>query len=220
MAPASISPRRRPVSAFSHLVQPSTTSTSAFQDDANNAFIGSDYGAPLWIGDQISTAIFLNGVIGSSVWGAGMHAASNGILIRGGRNNVVTGYATQLVHPGQSSGGPTECCWEVIASDGDSIRIDGGSTGNHIYQADVTKAASDGAGIHVAGQSSGNFVAESGVAGSGTGIRVESGATSNFILNNATSSNTLDLFDGNPNCATDMWQGNSFSTASPSGCFH
>jgi len=202
-------------------LQPFATTINNFnigiQDDANSASIGSDYGDPLWIGDQVDTAIFLNNVHGSVINGAGMHALSNGILIRGGGGNIVTGYVTSLGgNPGHNNGGPTECCWEVIASNGDAIRLDGATTGNHLYQYDVTQSGSDGAGVHIIGKSPDNFVAEGGVTNAGTGIRIESGSTSNFILNNDVTGNTLDVFDGNPNCDNDLWSDTNSNTRQPS----
>jgi hypothetical protein len=202
-----------------HILRSANNFNIGIQDDGDHAYIGSDYGAPLWIGDQVNTAILLNHVQGSVINGAGMHAIDNGIWIKGGRNNMVTGYETSL-QTGRNNPGPSECCWEVIASDSDAIRIDNGSTGNYIYQADVTKAGSDAAGVHVTGQAGMNFIAESAAGSSGTGIQIESGSLRNFIFNNDTFDNGLDLKDANPNCGTNLWSGNNFTTADPSGCVH
>jgi len=188
-------------------------------DEANNAAINNDYGAPMWIGDQVSTGILLNGVVGSQVNGAGVHALFNGVFIHGGHNNLITGYETQIEVGG--TGGSSECCFEAISSDSDAIRVDNGSYGNVIFQALVVKGGSDGAGIHVTGNSRLNFVGRSQVNGAGTGIRVEKDAGYNTVVKNSVTGNTLDLFegnppDGNPPCDGDFWTANVFGTSNSS----
>lgn len=212
-------------SAINFQLLPFATTINTFsvgiQDDANNAYIGSDYGDPLWIGDQVSTGVLLNNVVGSQVNGVGTHAIWNGILIHGGHNNLITGYETQILSDGNNPAtNPTECCFEVIVSGSDGIRIENGSYGNMIYQALVSKGGSDGADIHVTGNSSLTFIAESEAGNSGTGIRIESGASNNSTVKNDVKSNTLDLFDGNSNCGSDIWLSDTFNTSSPSSCVH
>jgi parallel beta-helix repeat protein len=69
--------------------------------------------------------------------------------------------------------------------------------------------------------SAGNSVRGNVVTGNGSGIVAGTGATGNSIIGNFVHFNaTIDLLDGNINCDSNVWRGNSFGSASPSSCIH
>jgi len=193
-------------------LNPTSTSilnySAGIELDGIGAEINSDSSAPLFI-QQVSAGILISGGTDNEINGVGTHAAYNGIWILNGSNNLVTGYQSSI-----NQGISSTTAGEVVASDSDGIRIDN-SSGNLIYQVDVTQGTE--VGVHIVNGSQYNTVLSNLVQNSDVGISVKAdGSGSNFILYNTLKNNQLDLQDNNSNCDHDFWSGNTFSTDSPS----
>jgi Periplasmic copper-binding protein (NosD) len=61
-----------------------------------------------------------------------------------------------------------------------------------------------------------NLVDRNKVSGNAVGISALLGATHNTIVNNYSSNQFFDLFDGNPNCDNNKWRTNDFRIANQS----
>ena len=179
--------------------------------DSTGARIENNFDDPECL-ENVSAGVLIKSGTGNIVDAVATHAQYNGIWIQGGSKNIVTGYESSI----QEGFSTTDCSHETVASDSDGIRIDN-STGNLIYQVDVTQGTS--VGVHIVEGSKYNYVVNNLIQGSGVGIGIkDDGSGSNFIYENTLKNNQLDQQDNNPNCDHDFWFNDIFSTSSPSSC--
>jgi parallel beta-helix repeat protein len=118
---------------------------------------------------------------------------------------AVAGSGVGIVGPGRLSGG-----WDPAI----------GLEGEHGSVRDVA-ATGNQTGISLAPHSERNSLRGNVILNNNDfGIIAFAGATDNRITGNFALNNGIDLDDGNPNCDSNEWKGNSFRTAVPSSCIH
>jgi hypothetical protein len=145
---------------------------------------------------------------------------TTGVLLKGARNNNINDFSAN-----------NNSAYGVWIKGGSGNQINCSGSANNKVAGVYLGCSSTGPSGQVCeedeGTTHGNFIYDHSatVFGSGStqnyGIAVEHGSKGNTIIETGSRGNSVyDLFDGNPNCDSNLWRVNGFTTANPTSCIH
>jgi hypothetical protein len=199
------------------------------RDDADNASIAGNFDEPMLM-SSTKTGVVLNNVKETSVSnlqigcfesadnsGCGFQSFADpqtligpktGIFVRRGHDNTIT----ETSFPDAT--GCMNGFGGVLCAVGVDIQVSS-SNHNHI-SADVYAGTT---GINLNRRSRFNTISSGHMSSLENGIALRRGSSRNDVQNNVvTNSTNFDLLDLNPDCGSNSWINNSFTSAQPSGC--
>jgi parallel beta-helix repeat protein len=203
---------------------PTTVSCGATISAPGQYYLGADCtGAGIVINDASDVDLKLDGhtLNGGEFRAVGIFvrdfpAPVSGVRIEG--PGTITGYSFGVIVGGSGPGVSDSQVRDLMVTNGSAgifVRVD--VRGNRITHNAVNDNMREGIDV----QGTGNELDANTASGNRRGIFVEAGATGNKLHGNTALGNSPsdDLFDGNPGCDSNHWDGNHFATANQS-CIH